>query len=249
VIGTPETRTITNEGLLALECDFLVPAALGPRSRGEKVVATVFACVAPGWILRPRIAAWAGLPGLDDAVIAIAGAIALFVIPVEPRERVFAMDWETARRLPWDILILFGGGLSLAAAIAANGVDSWLSRSFGGLAGAPELLTAGAVSALVVFLPEVTSNTAVTTTLLPVIAATADAIDMPAGLLLTVTAISASCAFMLPVATPPNAIVFASGQVTVGQMVRAGFGLNLVAVVLVPLLVLYGGCRLHGIGG
>ena len=216
-------------------------AKLGSMSRGEKLVLAVFTLVAAGWILREPLSTWFGVEGLSDTVIGVAGAVVLFMLPVDARRGVFVMDWKTARQLPWEILILFGGGLSLASAIAANGVDAWIGSSLTGLESVPTLLAMVAVCALVVFLTEITSNTAVTTTLLPVFAATALATDLPVGMLVTATVLSASCAFMLPVATPPNAIVFSSGYVEVAQMARAGLWLNLIAIVLISLFVDLGG--------
>jgi len=169
------------------------------------------------------------------------GALALFVIPVEPARGVFAMDWTTARQVPWDILILFGGGLSLAAAIGANGVDRFIAQGFVALQDIPLWLFLLALTGTVVLLTEITSNTAVATTLMPILAATALATGLPAGPLLTAATLAASCAFMLPVATPPNAIIFGSGRVTVGQMAGAGIGLNLLATILVTMLVYLGG--------
>ncbi len=209
--------------------------ALGPMAHAERVVLGVFLATAACWVLRPQLAAWTGIDGLNDATIGVAGALALFVIPVDRQRRVFAMDWATARKVPWEILILFGGGLSLAAAVRANGVDAFIAGAFTGLEGVPLLLFLLLLVAVVVLLTEITSNTAVTTTLLPVLAATVAVLALPAGPVLAGAAMAASCAFMLPVATPPNAIVFASGQVTIAQMVRAGVGLNLVAIVLVSL--------------
>jgi sodium-dependent dicarboxylate transporter 2/3/5 len=200
-------------------------------------VLIVFGLTALGWILRPKLAAWSGLTGIDDAVIAMAGALALFLIPVEPGRQIFALDWETARQLPWDILILFGGGLSLAAAIERNGVDAFIASSLTGLQGLDLIWCLLAVTALMVFLTEVTSNTAVTATLLPVLAATSEALGLPASPILVAATLAASCAFMLPVATPPNAVVFASGKVSVGQMAGAGLGLNLIAILLITALV------------
>ncbi len=150
------------------------------------------------------------------------------------------MDWETALKLPWGILILFGGGLSLAAAIGANDVDVFLASGLQGLKGVPTWVLALSIAAMVVFLTEITSNTAVTTTMMPVLAATAVATEVPPGVLLTAAALAATCAFMLPVATPPNAIVYSSGQVSVSQMARAGFGLNLIAIAAVTLTVSLG---------
>ncbi len=221
-------------------------ARLGPMNRAERTVLAVFALTALGWLLRPQLVAWTGLQGLTDASIAMIGALCLFVIPIRritpgSQHHVHrALDWNTAKNLPWEILILFGGGLSLAAAVAGNGVDAFIAAGLVGLAGLPAWVLVLAVTALVVFLTEITSNTAVTTTLMPVLAATAVATGAPPGLLLTATALAASCAFMLPVATPPNAIVFASGQVGIAQMARAGLGLNLIAIVVVTAVVMLG---------
>jgi sodium-dependent dicarboxylate transporter 2/3/5 len=215
-------------------------ARLGPMERGERTALVVFLLTALAWILRPQLAAWTGLAGLDDTVIAMLGALSLFVIPVDSPPRTFAMDWATAAKVPWEVLLLFGGGLSLAAAIGANGVDAYIGAGFSALGGAPTVLLVVLVIATVVFLTEVTSNTAVTTTLLPVLAATAQATGTPPGMLLTGAALAASCAFMLPVATPPNAIVFASGYVRAADMARVGLGLNLMAIVVVTASVYLG---------
>lgn len=214
--------------------------ALGPVSRGERAVMVVFGAAVTGWVLRAQIVSLTGLAGLSDAVVAMAAALVLFVIPVDLRSRTFVMDWNTAKRLPWEILLLFGGGLTLAAAIARHGVDAWLASGLHALAGAPLVLVVLAVAALVVFLTEITSNTAVTATLLPVLAASAVALGVPPAPLLVATALAASCAFMLPVATPPNAIVFSSGHVTVAQMARAGLALNVVSILTVTALVSLG---------
>ncbi|MDJ0740145.1 MAG: DASS family sodium-coupled anion symporter [Gammaproteobacteria bacterium] len=218
-------------------------AALGPMGRGERVVLGVFLATATAWILRPQISAWSGLAGLSDATIAMLGALILFVIPVSRSPRTAAMDWGTARHVPWEILILFGGGLSLAGAIAATGVDAFIGSGFAQLAGVAPVVIVLAITAGVILLTEITSNTAVTTTLMPVLAATAVATGAPPGMLLTAAAMAASCAFMLPVATPPNAIVFASGYVNVAQMARAGLWLNLMAALVITLIV-YLGVRL-----
>jgi sodium-dependent dicarboxylate transporter 2/3/5 len=215
-------------------------AGLGPMSRGERLVGSVFLLTAMAWILRPQLAEWTGIAGISDPGIALCGALILFLIPVDWKARRFALDWETAKGVPWEILILFGGGLSLASAIAANGVDAFIGSGFAGLAGLPPWALVLAVTTVVVFLTEITSNTAVATTLMPVLAATAVATGAPPGMLLTAAAIAASCAFMLPVATPPNAIVFASGYVTVPEMAKAGLGLNLIAILVVTVAVTLG---------
>jgi sodium-dependent dicarboxylate transporter 2/3/5 len=213
---------------------------LGAPSHGERVTLLVFLITAVAWLLRPLLVEWTGLQGITDAGIAMCGALSLFLIPVDRKAGRFAMDWTTAQKLPWDILILFGGGLSLAAAIDRNGVDSFMASGFAGLGGLQPWILVLAIACVVVFLTELTSNTAVSTTLMPVLAATAVATDSPPGMLLTTAALAASCAFMLPVATPPNAIVFSSGYVTVGQMARAGLGLNIIAILLVTVIVSLG---------
>jgi len=214
--------------------------ALGRMTVAERVVLIVFLLAVIGWVLRPQIVALTGLTGLSDPVVAMCAALALFAIPVQVRPWTFAMDWNTARTLPWDILLLFGGGLSLAAAIARHGVDGFLASGITAMGGAPSWLIVLAVTALVIFLTEVTSNTAVTATLLPVIAASATGLGLAPAPLLVAVAVAASCAFMLPVATPPNAIVFASGQVTIAQMARAGFAMNLFAIAVITALLVLG---------
>ncbi len=212
-------------------------AHLGPVSRGERTIAIVFACTALAWIFRPQLAALTGLTTLSDAIIAMAGALALFVLPVNWRTREFALDWDTAQRLPWGILLLFGGGLSLAAAISANGVDAWLASGFAGLDGVRPLWVLLAATTLVVFLTELSSNTAVANTFIPVLAAAAIGLGLDPMPVLFAAALAATCAFMLPVATPPNAIVFASGMVSIRQMMRAGLGLNFIAIATITAII------------
>ncbi len=214
---------------------------LGAMSRGERVVLAVFLLAALSWIARPalvqvQVADLRPLAGLSDPVIAMAAALALFVVPVDVKRRVFAMNWETAVKLPWGILLLFGGGLSLAAAIRNTGVGEYIGHQLAFLSGIPALLLVMAVVALVIFLTELTSNTATTATLIPILAALTPVFDLHPYMLIVPAAIAASCAFMLPVATPPNAIIFGSGHVTIQQMIRAGFWLNLIGVVLITLL-------------
>jgi sodium-dependent dicarboxylate transporter 2/3/5 len=157
------------------------------------------------------------------------------VIPIDTRKRVFAMDWQTAIKLPWGILVLFGGGLSLAAAISANGVGEFIGNQVAALGVLPGVVLVVVVTAMMIFLTELTSNTATTATLIPILAAIAPGLGLSPYMLIVPAAIAASCAFMLPVATPPNAIVFGSGLLTIPQMVRAGFGLNLLSIVVVTL--------------
>ncbi len=214
---------------------------LGPMKPGEWITLAVFALTASAWILRPlltRVAFGEGRPlaGLTDAGIAMGAALLLFVIPVQPGSRIFVMNWETALRLPWGVLILFGGGLSLASAINANGVADLIGNQVGSFRGASPLLLVLVVTATMIYLTEITSNTATTATMVPILAALAPGLGVHAYMLIVPAAIAASCAFMLPVATPPNAIVFGSGRVTIPQMCRAGLWLNLIGIVLITAL-------------
>ncbi len=221
-------------------------ARLGPMQRGERVVMTVFFLTAGLWITRPLLVgltlgegpdAWRPLAGLSDSGIAILAGLSLFVIPARPREGVFTMDWAHAMRVPWGILILFGGGLSLAAAVEAGGVAEFLGSQALHLAGVPPLLLVVLVTAAVIFLTELTSNTATAATLIPLLAGLAPGLGLAPEYLIFPATLAASCAFMMPVATPPNAIVFASGHVTIQQMCKAGLWLNLLGIVLVTALM------------
>jgi sodium-dependent dicarboxylate transporter 2/3/5 len=214
---------------------------MGPMTRGEWAVFVVFVLTATAWIFRPLInkVAIAGVhpfAGLTDPGIAMIAALSLFVIPLDWRRRLFVMDWQTAVRLPWGILILFGGGLSLAAAIRVNGVSEFIGNQVVSFAGLPSVILVLLVVAMMIFLTELTSNTATTAALVPILAAVAPGLGLHPYLLIVPAAIAASCAFMLPVATPPNAIVFGSGFVRINQMVKAGFWLNLIGVVLITIL-------------
>jgi len=215
-------------------------AKQGRFSRGEWVVAVVFGLTALAWITQPLLAK--AIPALSDTVIAMAGALVLFVIPVEPSKGRFAMDWETARGVPWDVLLLFGGGLSLAAAIQKSGLALYLGGLFEGLGGMPAIAVVAITCLGILLLTELTSNTATAATFLPVAAAVAVSLGQNPLFLLAPVAMAASCAYMLPVGTPPNAIVFGSGCVTLPQMVRAGLWLNLLLVpVIVAAVLLLGG--------
>jgi sodium-dependent dicarboxylate transporter 2/3/5 len=214
---------------------------LGGFSRGERATLTVFVAMALLWVTRPLLTevTFVGVrpfAGLSDPAIAVLGAILLFVIPVDVRRREFVMDWETARKLPWGLLLLFGGGLSLAAAIRANGVGEFIASRMAAFAGLPSVLVVLLVVAVLIFLTELTSNTATTATLVPILAALAPGMGLPPLLLIVPAAIAASCAFMLPVATPPNAIIFGSGQVTIPEMSRAGIWLNAIGIALITAL-------------
>lgn len=175
-------------------------------------------------------------PGLHDATIAVAAAIALFTLPSGAREGGRLMDWSTARQLPWGVLLLFGGGLSLAEAMQASGLTATIGGLFSAAAGLPTLGMVAAVAALLVLLSELASNTAIAAMAMPLLAGVAVATGQDPLVLMAAGALASSAAFMLPVATPPNAIVFGSGQIAMRQMVRAGVWLNLVAWVVISVL-------------
>ena len=221
--------------------------ALGPANRGEWITFIVFVTAALLWITRPWLTGlgWGEgadrvlpLKGLSDAGIAMLAAIVLFITPVRPGRGEFTMNWATAAKLPWGILILFGGGLSLAAAVQANGVAEYIGSQARIFEGAPVLVVVLVVTTMVIFLTELTSNTATTAALLPVMAALAPGFGVHPYLLIFPTCIAASCAFMLPVATPPNAMVFATGHVTIPQMCKAGIWLNIIGIVLIVVLTM-----------
>lgn len=211
---------------------------LGPLSREEGAVMAIFTLVAAGWILRGLMdISW--LKGVSDASIAMAGAVMLFVVPSNWREGQFLLDWQSAVKLPWEIIILFGGGFTLASGFADSGLTVWVVHQLDALHGVPVWLLVAAVTLLVIFLTEVTSNTATATIVLPVMGALAGAMEVSPTMLMIPAAIAASYAFMLPVATPPNAIVFSGGYLTVPQMARAGLWMNLLATAMIALFTLF----------
>jgi sodium-dependent dicarboxylate transporter 2/3/5 len=207
-------------------------AKLGGLSRGETTVAIVFVLTALGWVTQPLLAKL--LPGLSDTLIAMTGALLLFMIPVSVSRGEFALDWESAKAVPWDVLLLFGGGLSLAGMIDAHGLSRFLGEQCAALRGLPVLLTLVVISFGILMLTELASNTATAATFLPVMAALAISLGQNPLLLMIPAVLAANCSFMLPVGTPPNAIVFGSGRITLPQMARAGMWLNLA---MVPILV------------
>lgn len=241
------TRVLYPPGDLSGDAGSLIEkeqSALGTMSRGEKITAFVFGLTALAWVLRqekvfgsvtiPGIETW--LPFVDDSTIAMAAAILLFIIPVNWRKGEFVLDWKTARGIPWGILVLFGGGLSLARAMDRSGLAEWIGSGVGALEAVPTIVIIAAVVTLVVFLTELTSNIATTNMAMPIMAGAAVGLDIPPLMLMATAALAASMAFMLPVATPPNAIVFGSGYLTVPQMSRAGVVLNLIAIVAITMI-------------
>jgi solute carrier family 13 (sodium-dependent dicarboxylate transporter), member 2/3/5 len=214
-------------------------ATTGPMSRAERRVGLVFGCTAVLWIARPLLNRVPGLETISDPGIALLGATTLFLVPSGMAgDRRFLMTWREAQDIPWEVLILFGGGLSLAAAMDTSGLAAWIGQALAELGGLPALLFLVALTTTVVMLTELASNTAAVAALLPIVATLADASGMDLVTTSAAVAMAASCAFMLPVATPPNALVFATGHVTVAAMVRAGIVMNLISIVLVSLAAL-----------
>lgn len=209
--------------------------ALGPMNRGEKMVAAVFVLTANAWVFRPLLSA-SIMPWLTDTGIAISAAITMFILPVNMRQQTFVLDWDTAKQIPWGVLLLFGGGLAMAGVISSSGLAGWIATSMGVAGALPVLVMIMLVVAVIIFLTEVTSNTATAAAFLPLLGALALSQDASPLLLTVPAAIAASCAFMMPVATPPNAIVFSSGHMKISDMIRAGFALNLIGIVVVTLL-------------
>jgi len=212
-------------------------AELGPMSRQERGIALVFAAVAISWIGRGLFDI-PGLKGVSDASIAMAGALLLFVIPANLSKREFLLDWPTAVKLPWDILILFGGGFALAQGFSDSGLTHWIVAQLSVLQGVQLVVLILVVTLVVIFLTEVTSNTATATLFIPVLGALATAMDVQPLSLMVPAAVAASYAFMLPVATPPNAIVFSSRYITIPQMARTGLWLNLLASLVITAFVM-----------
>ncbi len=211
--------------------------SLGKITYEEVLVLIVFVTIAFSWITRSfLLVKW--IPALDDTLIAMIGAIILFVLPARGKDQKI-LDWKSAVKLPWGILLLFGGGLALAEGFTSSGLAGWIGGQMTLLEGVAILLLVFILVAAVNFLTEVTSNLATTAMLLPILAPMALSIDVHPYLLLVPATLAASCAFMLPVATPPNAVVFGSGYLRIPDMVRTGLALNILSIILVSLLVYF----------
>lgn len=221
---------------------------LGPMTRGEKTVLVVFLLAALCWIFGPvlrgiEIAGTLPFKPLSDEVIAMAAGVLLFIIPVDTKRGIHALDWNSAKDVvAWDVLLLFGGGLSMAAAIQSSGVAALIGAQAQIFQGVNEIVMVSGITTLVTFLSEVTSNTALAATMMPIIGATAESLNFNPEAALFATALGASCAFMMPVGTPPNAIVFGTGRLRIGEMVKAGIWLNIFAIIIiVAISMLLGG--------
>jgi len=206
---------------------------MGRISVPEARVAIVFVSMAILWVTRPLLTKLPALSALEDSMIAMAGAIALFLIPSGDKNDALLLRWKYAEQLPWGVLILFGGGLTLARAVSDTGLAEWIGQSLQTFGSLPLIAIIVVTATMIIFLTELTSNIATTSTFLPVVGAIAIESGFDPILVTIPVTLAASCAFMLPVATPPNAIVFGSGLLTIPKMVRAGIALNLIGIVLV----------------
>ena len=209
---------------------------LGRITREEKRVGIVFVSAALLWICRPLVAVI--LPGISDTGVAIAAAISFFLIPTGREEGGTILRWEDANRLPWGILLLFGGGMSLATMINQTGLATWVGSGISQINTLPIAVIVILAIGMMVFLTEITSNMASTATFLPILASIALGLGQNPLLLAIPTTLAASCAFMLPVATPPNAIIYGSGKITISQMSRAGLVLNIFFIIFLSIVAL-----------
>lgn len=206
---------------------------LGPLRYEEKWVLAIFGMVVFGWIFRTLLLQ-DFLPGLSDAGIAMAGALLMFIIPAREKGRRL-LEWPDMKELPWGILLLFGGGLSLAAAFSSSGLAHWLAERFLFLQGIPAFVILLFLVASVNFLTEITSNVATASVLMPVLASLGSSLGIDSFTLMFACAVTASYAFMLPVATAPNAVVFSSNRIPIHSMARTGFALNVMSILLISL--------------
>jgi|TARA_B110000305_G_scaffold27645_2_gene25680 sodium-dependent dicarboxylate transporter 2/3/5 len=211
---------------------------VGAWQTEERRVFIVFALTALAWVTRSQPfggwKTWLDVPGANDASVALLAVIAMFLIPNGKGSRL--LDWETASRIPWGMLILFGGGIAIAKAFVISGMSAALGEALAGIAGWPILAMMAVICLCITFLTEMTSNTATTTLMMPILAAAAIAAGVPPESLMVPAAMSASCAFMLPVATAPNTIVFSTGRFTTSRMAREGAALNFVGVIVISVM-------------
>ena len=210
---------------------------LGKMNKQEKRVLVVFTITAFCWISRSFLLQ-PYLPFLDDTIIAMTAAVCLFIIPSgKPKQKL--ISWEEAVKIPWGIILLFGGGMALAKAFGDSGLAVWIGEQLRNLENLPLFLLVVVLITVVNFLTEVTSNLATTAMLLPILAAMAVALDLHPYFLMVAATLAASCAFMLPVATPPNAVVFGSGQLRISDMIRTGIWMNIISIIILSLVVYF----------
>ncbi len=230
LLGWWLTRNLTFKGQVKLP-------EVGAWQAPERRVLIVFAITALAWVTRKEpFGGWSelfNLPYTNDAIVAFLAVVVMFLVPSGKRDGTALLDWETANKIPWGMLILFGAGISIAEGFTQSGLSQIIGQGLTGLASLPALLLIGCICLAVTFLTEATSNTATTTLLMPILAAAAIAAAVDPRLLMIPAAMSASCAFMLPVATAPNVIVYSTGRFNVQTMVREGLALNLLGVIII----------------
>jgi sodium-dependent dicarboxylate transporter 2/3/5 len=233
-------------------------AELGHMRSGERRVLVLFLLTATGWIFRQDIAlgwgtipGWANLLGVDawvhDATVVMITTLLLFLIPANLRRGEFLLTWEEAVRIPWGILLLFGGGIALGSAVGETGLARWIGERTGFITVLPPFIMVMVLCLVMMILTEFTSNVATATIFMPVVAGIATNAGIHPYYLMVPATLAASCAFTLPVATPPNAVVFGSGHVKITDMVRAGVGLSLLGVIIIPVILTWIAFPLLGI--
>jgi len=210
---------------------------LGPMKREEKIVLSVFALTAFCWITRSFILE-SFLPGIDDTIIGIMAGILLFTIPAKEKGKQL-ITWEEAVKMPWGIILLFGGGMALASGFESSGLAVWFGTQMTLLQAVPLLVLVFIIVLSVNFITELTSNLATTAMLLPILAPIALNLNLNPYMLLVATTVAASCAFMLPVATPPNAVVFGSGYLRIPDMVKTGIWMNIISIFILTAMVYF----------
>ncbi|WP_099159844.1 SLC13 family permease [Virgibacillus ndiopensis] len=212
---------------------------LGKASFEEKAVFVVFVLAALAWITRSFLLAPYINESINDAIIGMVAAAILFIIPSKNKQGDRLLDWNTAVKLPWGILLLFGGGLAIAAGFVESGLSDWIGGQLTALQGINIFVVLLVVTGLVIFLTEITSNTATASMMYPIMASLAVALGVHPYAVMIAAGVAASCAFMLPVATPPNAVVFGSGYLRIPDMAKTGFALNILGIILVTLAIYF----------
>jgi len=212
---------------------------MGPISKGEKRVLFIFVLTATLWILLQPINKLIGYPLLSNTLVAMIGGTLVFLYPIDLKKGKFLMDWQTTSRLPWGILLLFGGGLCLARAMQSTGIIELVGATISENGPYPQWLLVVILTSVMLFMTELMSNVALVAVFLPVVIGIGQALNLPPLLLVAPATIAASCAFMMPISTPPNAIVFASGHIEIKDMAKAGFWLNLLAITVIVLYTVF----------
>ena len=212
--------------------------ALGAMSRAERGVMLVFGLTALGWVFQTSINHWLGHDYLDNTLIAMGGGILMFIVPVSVRRAEYLLDWESTTRLPWGILLLFGGGLCLAKGMETTGLVQWVGDRIAEQSGISLVWLVLLLTAFMLFMTEIMSNVALVVIFVPVVFGIADGLGIEPLYLAVPVTLASSCAFMMPISTPPNAVVFSSGYVRIGQMARAGLLLNVVSILVLVVLTL-----------